>query len=98
MGLGYIGLPTAAVLARDGHDVVGVDVRSGVVDTINLGEIHIHEPGLGELVSETVESGHLRASLQPEEAGGLLVGRLRQPSPTKRVPRRSSSWRRARRD
>ena len=50
LGLGYIGLPTAAVLARHGHNVVGVDVRPEVVETINRGEIHIHAPGLGELV------------------------------------------------
>ncbi len=73
MGLGYIGLPTAAVLAKQGHDVIGVDVRSHVVETINRGEIHIHEPGLGELVNEVVKAGKLKASLQPEEADIFFI-------------------------
>ena len=46
LGLGYIGLPTAAVLATHGFSVVGVDVNAAVVDTVNNGGIHIEEPGL----------------------------------------------------
>jgi UDP-N-acetyl-D-mannosaminuronic acid dehydrogenase len=73
MGLGYIGLPTAAVLADRGYDVVGVDIRQDVVDTINRGEIHIHEPGLGELVNRVVQAGKLRASSQPIEADVFFI-------------------------
>ena len=50
MGLGYIGLPTASVLAANGFEVVGVDVRPRVVDTVNSGNIHIEEPGLRTIV------------------------------------------------
>ena len=54
LGLGYIGLPTAAVIARSGCRVVGVDVNSNVVDTINRGEIHIEEVDLDGLVQGVV--------------------------------------------
>ncbi len=73
MGLGYIGLPTAAILARRGYQVTGVDIRSEVVDTINRGEIHIHEPGLAELVQEGVDAGRLKASLTPCEADVFFI-------------------------
>jgi UDP-N-acetyl-D-mannosaminuronic acid dehydrogenase len=73
MGLGYIGLPTAAILARRGYDVRGVDIRSDVVDTINRGEIHIHEPGLAELVEEVVRAGRLQASTTPCEADVFFI-------------------------
>ena len=73
MGLGYIGLPTAAILAQRGYEVHGVDVRTDVVDTINRGEIHIHEPGLAELVQEVVQAGNLRASTEPCEADVFFV-------------------------
>lgn len=68
MGLGYIGLPTASLLATKGHKVHGVDVRSDVVDTINRGSIHIVEPELDVLVRSAVHSGNLVASLEPAEA------------------------------
>lgn len=68
MGLGYIGLPTASVLATNGFDVLGVDVTSRVVDTVNSGNIHIEEPGLHTLVQAAIGSGKLRASLTPEKA------------------------------
>jgi UDP-N-acetyl-D-mannosaminuronic acid dehydrogenase len=73
MGLGYIGLPTAAILADHGYQVHGVDIRSEVVDTINRGEIHIHEPGLGELVSSVVSQGQLVASLEPTDADVFII-------------------------
>lgn len=73
MGLGYIGLPTAAILARKGYDVHGVDVRVEVVEKINRGEIHIHEPGLGELVEEVVRAGKLQASTTPREADVFFI-------------------------
>jgi UDP-N-acetyl-D-mannosaminuronic acid dehydrogenase len=73
MGLGYIGLPTAAVSAEKGLNVLGVDINQKVVETINNGEIHIIEPGLGELVKKVVESRYLRASLSPETSDVYLI-------------------------
>lgn len=73
MGLGYIGLPTAAVAASKGITVVGVDVNQEVVNIINSGEIHIVEPDLDKVVKQVVENGFLRASLQPEEADAFFI-------------------------
>lgn len=73
MGLGYIGLPTASVLATKGYRVVGVDVRPDVVDTINRGEIHIVEPDLDILVKSAVNSGQLTASTEPAEADVFIL-------------------------
>lgn len=73
IGLGYIGLPTAAVLADRGHRVVGVDIRPDVVETINRGEIHIHEPRLDQLVRRVVEDGRLTASLEPQHADVFVI-------------------------
>ena len=73
MGLGYIGLPTAAISAGKGLRVLGIDINQKVVDTINKGNIHIIEPGLGELVRQVVESGNLRAATKPEESDVYLI-------------------------
>lgn len=73
MGLGYIGLPTAAVAAKSGINVIGVDVNPSVVDTINRGEIHIVEPQLGTVVKEVVTSGKLKARTEPQEADVFLI-------------------------
>lgn len=73
MGLGYIGLPTAAVAAKHGIEVVGVDINPDVVKTINNGQIHIIEPDLDNVVKEVVSSGNLRASLKPEEADAFFI-------------------------
>ncbi|WP_046174543.1 nucleotide sugar dehydrogenase [Domibacillus indicus] len=73
IGLGYIGLPTAAVFARAGYEVVGVDVNEQVVELLNKGEIIIEETGLPEVVKEAVESGKLRASLKPEAADAFII-------------------------
>ena len=73
MGLGYIGLPTAALMAKHGHDVVGVDVNRKAVDTINAGKIHIIENGLEALVSEVVKAGKLKAQLKPAEADAFII-------------------------
>ena len=67
-GLGYIGLPTASLLATKGYDVLGIDVSQQVVDTINRGKIHIVEPDLDVLVKSAVNSKKLHASLEPEPA------------------------------
>ncbi len=73
MGLGYIGLPTAAIVAFKGIKVLGVDINPKVIETINKGEIHIIEPGLGELVSQVVKKQNLRASLKPEISDVYLI-------------------------
>lgn len=73
IGLGYIGLPTAAVVAQKGIQVHGVDVNSKVVETINQGKIHIIEPGLEQVVKEGIEKGCLKASTTPTEADVHLI-------------------------
>ena len=73
VGLGYIGLPTAAVMASKGMKVVGLDVNQSVCDTINRGEIHIVEPGLESVVKSVVASGKLRATTKPEEADVFVI-------------------------
>ena len=73
LGLGYIGLPTAAVAAHHGYEVVGVDVNPAVVETVNQGKVHIVEPDLDKIVKEAVQSGHLRAVSKPETADAFFV-------------------------
>lgn len=73
LGLGYIGLPTASLLATKGYSVHGVDVSERVVDTINEGRIHIVEPDLDILVRAAVSSGQLVASLEPAEADVFVI-------------------------
>lgn len=73
MGLGYIGLPTASMLATKGHQVLGVDISESIVSTINSGNIHIVEPDLDILVRSAVNSGYLKASLSPEEADTFIL-------------------------
>ena len=60
LGLGYIGLPTAALLASNGYEVAGFDIKNNVVDTINKGEIHIVEPDLDAYVRSAVSSKKLQ--------------------------------------
>ncbi|MCB9201514.1 MAG: UDP-N-acetyl-D-mannosamine dehydrogenase [Flavobacteriales bacterium] len=73
IGLGYIGLPTSALIAQNKISVLGVDINQKVVDTINKGKIHIVEPSLDEAVSEVVKAGYLKASTQAEESDVYLV-------------------------
>lgn len=73
VGLGYIGLPTAAMFASRRIPVVGIDVNANVIDRINKGEIHIVEPDLDIVVRAVVTEGFLRASLKPERADAFLV-------------------------
>ena len=73
MGLGYIGLPTAALIASRGISVLGIDVNQSVVDTINKGKIHIVEPDLHGLVKHLVERGFLKASTAVEVADVYLI-------------------------
>ncbi|MEQ1549757.1 UDP-N-acetyl-D-mannosamine dehydrogenase [Sphingorhabdus sp.] len=73
IGLGYIGLPTAAMFASHAVKVVGVDIRPDVVATINEGRIHIVEPGLEDVVRKAVESGMLSATTVPEAADAFII-------------------------
>ena len=73
LGLGYIGLPTASLLASKGFTVHGVDVSASVVDTINAGRIHIREPELDILVKAAVQSGRLKAGTTPEPAEVFII-------------------------
>ncbi|ADY30447.1 nucleotide sugar dehydrogenase [Cellulophaga lytica DSM 7489] len=73
IGLGYIGLPTAALIAQGGAYVYGVDINQSVVDTINRGEIHIVEPDLGQAVKEAVSKGFLKADIKPVGANTYIV-------------------------
>lgn len=73
VGLGYIGLPTAAMFASRKKQVIGVDVNQTAVDTINRGEIHIVEPELDMIVHAAVKEGYLKAVLTPEPADAFLI-------------------------
>lgn len=73
LGLGYIGLPTAAVIARSGCKVLGIDVNPHVVDTINRGEIHIEEVDLDGLVQGVVARKMLRASTMVEPSDVFVI-------------------------
>ncbi len=73
IGLGYIGLPTSALLANRGYGVHGVDVVQSVVDTINQGKIHIVEPELDTFVHAAVNSGKLKASIKPDYADIFVI-------------------------
>lgn len=73
MGLGYIGLPTAALLANRNYQVHGVDVVQSTVDTINEGHIHIVEPELDIFVRSAVNSGNLKADIEPKESDIFVI-------------------------
>lgn len=73
IGLGYIGLPTAATFAAHGMDVLGVDINKNIIDTLNGGEIHIHEPGLYDEVKKAIQSKKFKASTKPEEADAFII-------------------------
>jgi UDP-N-acetyl-D-mannosaminuronic acid dehydrogenase len=73
VGLGYIGLPTAAVIASRGVRVLGVDVKLEVVETINRGDVHIAEPDLKAITADAVADGFLRAATEPEPADVFIL-------------------------
>ncbi len=73
IGLGYIGLPTAAIFAARGVKVIGVDINESIVRTINGGGIHISEPELDIIVQVVVSKGMLRATNTPEPADAFLI-------------------------
>ncbi len=73
LGLGYIGLPMAAITAKTGLRVLGVDINADIVNTVHAGNIHIEEPGLAPLVSEAVASGKLSAATAPAASDIFLI-------------------------
>lgn len=73
IGLGYIGLPTSAILAQSGFKVTGVDVSREIVETVNKGKVHIVEPDLDGLVQKVVRDGSLKASLKPVAADVFII-------------------------
>jgi UDP-N-acetyl-D-mannosaminuronic acid dehydrogenase len=73
IGLGYIGLPTASTFAAHGINVLGVDITPHIIETLNKGEIHIHEPGLHEAVQNAIQSGNFKAALNPAEADAFII-------------------------
>jgi UDP-N-acetyl-D-mannosaminuronic acid dehydrogenase len=73
MGMGYIGLPTAALLANKGYQVHGVDVNQDTIDTINRGEIHIMEPDLDKFVKDAVNNNALTANIKPAESDIFMI-------------------------
>lgn len=73
MGLGYIGLPTAIIAAKQGVQVTGVDINSKVVEMTNQGKLHIIEPGMEEMLQEVVKNGTLHASTKPETSDAYFM-------------------------
>ncbi len=73
IGLGYIGLPSSAMFADHGTEVVGVDIDPQIVNLLNTGTIHIEEPGLEDVIKRVVANGKFRATLTPERADVFLI-------------------------
>jgi UDP-N-acetyl-D-mannosaminuronic acid dehydrogenase len=73
IGLGYIGLPAAAMFASNGHKVIGVDINNEVIDALEKGEVIIEEPYLKNMVQQGVASGNLIASKAPQEADAFII-------------------------
>lgn len=95
IGLGYIGFPTACVVARAGHQVIGVDVNAEIIDKLNHGKLHIvNEDGLEDVAREAFESGRLRVTTKPEPADVFI---LAVPTPCRTIPQ-SQAVRRAQRE
>jgi UDP-N-acetyl-D-mannosaminuronic acid dehydrogenase len=73
IGLGYIGLPTAILVAKHGIETIGVDINPDVVNKTNRGELHIIEPGIEELLKEVVKNKKLKASITPEISDAYFI-------------------------
>ena len=73
IGLGYIGLPTASTFATCDLDVLGVDVNLAIIETIMAGGIHIHEPGLYDLVKSGTQSTKLKVATAPDFADAFII-------------------------
>ena len=91
VGLGYIGLPTAALFASCKKQVIGLDINQNTVDVVNQGKIHISEPGLEVIVRDVVSDGYLTATCIPECADVFLIA-----VPTPVIPHLNSGFRRSR--
>ena len=72
-GLGYIGLPTAAILANYGHRVIGVDVNEVIIQNIQEGNLHIVEKGLDDLVKAAIKKGNLKVSKNPIKSEVFII-------------------------
>ena len=72
-GLGYIGLPTAALIATNGHKVIGVDIKEEIIELVNNGSVHFTEKDLDKLVKKAVESGNLVAKNYPEKSDIFII-------------------------
>ncbi|MBC7334553.1 MAG: UDP-N-acetyl-D-mannosamine dehydrogenase, partial [Actinobacteria bacterium] len=73
IGLGYIGLPTACMLARAGYEILGVDVSDDVINSLNSGDIHIKEEGLRELFKKAVNDKTIKVSKNVEKADVFII-------------------------
>ena len=73
IGMGYIGLPTAAIISKNKIRTHGVDIDKKIINTIKKGNIHITEPGLKDLVSKAVKGGYLTASLRPIKSDIFII-------------------------
>ena len=73
IGMGYIGLPTAALLCSSGYKVSGVDIDQTIVNKINSGKVHIHEPGLETIVKSSIEKGILNVKKSPVKADIFII-------------------------
>lgn len=73
IGLGYVGLPTAALLAETGYGVIGVDTNEKIIDALNVGDIHIQEEGLAEIVKKAVGNGCLSTCTSPSSADIFII-------------------------
>ena len=89
IGLGYIGLPSAAVIADSGLKVTGVDLNKSIVESVNKGETHIIETNLDKLVKKVVDSGHLKAQDKPSSSDVFLVA---VPTPFKKNESKKSKY------
>ena len=84
VGLGYIGLPTAVVMANSGLEVTGVDVNAANVEKINRGEVTIIEPGLEDELKKALDSGRFSASTEQVHADAYIIACLLYTSPSPR--------------
>ena len=73
LGMGYIGLPTATLFAVNNMNVLGVDINVRVIDTLRAGNLHIHEPGLGDIMQKAVLAGRLSVSTMTEQADAFII-------------------------
>lgn len=73
IGQGYIGLPTAALFAKNGCNVVGVDIKKEVIDDLNKGIVHIEEPGISEAINSAIKESRYKAQLNPSKADVFII-------------------------